>query len=520
MKNKKKKNAKINSFYVKKREDLKNSINTFSKKVPLYDLFLNENNKLKLIESIKTDSWYDSKIYNRNTIDDNKYTFIESDIEKPKHIYKCEKIILLPTIEQKKILLNMLEGYRLIYNSTLKFIKTREYKNKVNKTIKVLSEEEKEINNYKKEIRNNKKKMSEKEKICSDIVDDIIGNVFKKEIRDFKVKTLQKNDNNDIILDDKIIKTYFLKEEIHNVSKKFKTPVHTLNYAVQLACASYKSCLTNLKNGNIKNFNVRYLKSNKNSLIMDIEKTAFKSKGFFTSILGKEINNTLNKEYNVLHDCKLHYNRNKDRLTLLIPKEIEPEYSIKQNEYISIDLGVRTLMNCKTNKEYIKIGSNMQTKLKKYIKREEKYNLIKDFKKKDKLLKKIREKISNNVNDLQWKTINYLTTNYKNIIIGKWSTKSIISKKDSSLQKMTKKIIQRMSYYKLLERLKYKSIIHNNNLIIKEEWYTSKMCTSCGNLKEDLGGASEYNCSKCNLITDRDYNGCRNIFLSCITKIN
>jgi hypothetical protein len=139
----------------------------------------------------------------------------------------------------------MLEGYRLIYNSTLKFIKKREYKNKVNKTIKVLSEEEKEINNYKKEIRNNKKKMSEKEKICSDIVDDIIGNVFKKEIRDFKVKTLQKNDNNDIILDDKIIKTYFLKEEIHNVSKKFKTPVHTLNYAVQLACASYKSCLKN-----------------------------------------------------------------------------------------------------------------------------------------------------------------------------------------------------------------------------------------------------------------------------------
>ena len=58
----------------------------------------------------------------------------------------------------------MLEGYRLIYNSTLKFIKTREYKNKVNKTIKVLSEEKKEINNYKKEIRNNKKKNVRKRK--------------------------------------------------------------------------------------------------------------------------------------------------------------------------------------------------------------------------------------------------------------------------------------------------------------------------------------------------------------------
>ena len=50
--------------------------------------------------------------------------------------------------------------------------------------------------------------------------------------------------------------------------------------------------------------------------------------------------------------------------------------------------------------------------------------------------------------------------------------------------------------------------------------YTSKTCTSCGNKKEDLGGNKIYSCVKCNLTTDRDYNGCRNIFLSCISKIN
>ena len=177
-------------------------------------------------------------------------------------------------------------------------------------------------------------------------------------------------------------------------------------------------------------------------------------------------------------------------------------------------------MNCKTNNEYIEIGKNVQYKLKKYLEKEDKYKLIKNNKIKNKLLKKVRENIKNKVEDLHWKTINYLTSNYKNIIIGKWSTKSIISRTDSILQKMTKRIIQCISFYKLTQRLKFKSIINNNNLIIKEEWYTSKTCTVCGNKKEDLGGNKVYSCEKCNLTTKRDYNGSRNIFLSCIKSIN
>ena len=324
-----------------------------------------------------------------------------------------------------------------------------------------------------------------------------------------------------MILDDKKIKTYFIKDEIHKISKKFKTPVHTLNYAVKLACASYKSCLTNLKNGNIKHFNVRYIKSNKSSLIMDIEKTVFNKKSFITSVLGKEMKNNKNIEYIINNDCKLHYNRNKDIFTLLVPKEIENIIkNDNKDEYISIDLGLRTLMNCKTNKEYIQIGNNIQTTIKKHLEKQDKCSLIKNRKNKEKILKRLREKLKNKVDDLQWKTINSLTSNYKNIIIGKWSTKDIIRKEDSILQRMNKRIIQSISYYKLLERLKFKSIINKNNLIIKEEWYTSKTCTSCGNKKEDLGGNKIYSCLKCNLTTDRDYNGCRNIFLSCISNIN
>ena len=507
---------KSKDFYNKKYNELKNNIDLFSNKVPLHNLFLSNNN-------LVTDSWYNAKIYNSSIKDNNNYTFIDFDLERPAKILKCEKIILLPTDIQTKSLLNMLEGYRLIYNYTLKFIKKREYKNIHNKRIIPDNEiiENKEKLKYLKEIRDQKKNLSDNEKICVSLIDDIIGNVFKKDIRQTKISKLKEDDNNDMILDDKKLKTYFLKDEIHRVSKKFKTPVHTLNYAVQLACASYKSCLTNLKNGHIKNFNIRYIKSTKTSLIMDIDKCAINKKTFISSILGKEIKNTQNLDYIVNNDCKLHYNSNKKIFTLLIPKEISQK--VKNNimsEYISIDLGVRTLMNCKTNNEYIEIGKNVQYKLKKYLEKEDKYKLIKNNKIKNKLLKRLRENIKNKVEDLHWKSINYLTSNYKNIIIGKWSTKSIISRTDSILQKMTKRIIQCISFYKLTQRLKFKSIINNNNLIIKEEWYTSKTCTVCGNKKEDLGGNKVYSCEKCNLTTKRDYNGSRNIFLSCIKSIN
>ena len=506
-------------FYKKKYKDLENNIHLFSKKIPLYNLFLDN-------ECIKTNSWYNTKVYNTNFNDENNYAFIDStlkDNDKNEKLLKCDKIILLPSKKQQELLLNMLEGYRIIYNYTLKFIKRRIYnKSHQNNTIlnnKLRSKEEKDL--YLKEIKNQKKNICDNEKLCIDIIDGVINDIFKKEIRNNKINNLKEENNNDLILDSKILKTYFLKNEIHKVNKKFKTPIHTLNYAVQLACASYKSCLTNLKNGNIKYFNVRYIKKNKPSLIMDIEKCVINKKSFFTSILGKEIKNNQNIEYITNHDCKLHYNRNKNRFTLLIPKEVERIINNK-NKYISIDLGLRTLMNCKTNNQYIKIGTNIQKETKKYILKIDKYKKLKNLKnnKKEKILKRLKEKIKNKVEDLHWKTINNLTSNYKTIIIGKWSTKSIISKEDSNLMKMSKRIIQTISYYKLLERLKFKSLINNNNLIIKEEWYTSKACTRCANKKDDLGGNSIYSCLNCNLIIDRDYNGCRNIFLSTIKSIN
>ena len=96
--------------------------------------------------------------------------------------------------------------------------------------------------------------------------------------------------------------------------------------------------------------------------------------------------------------------------------------------------------------------------------------------------------------------IDYLTSSYKNIVIGKWSTKSIIRKDDSVLTSLTKRVAQNLSFYKFLQRLQYKCKIRENSLRIQDEWYTSKTCSMCGCKNENLGGSKIFNIANNNKI--------------------
>ena len=109
---------------------LQNSINNYSKLIPLYDIFNDKKN-------IDTSSFYDMIVYKSNIIDKNNYTYDIDNLEIPKKIYKCIKISLKPTEEQSKILLDMLEGYRLIYNLSISFIKKRYLSCGIYKFIKI-----------------------------------------------------------------------------------------------------------------------------------------------------------------------------------------------------------------------------------------------------------------------------------------------------------------------------------------------------------------------------------------------
>jgi len=465
--------------------------------------------------------------YKINNVDNNNYIFnTEKKISEKDKIFKCTKICLKPTLEQRKNLILMMEGYRQVYNLTIDFINRREYLRK--KNIKLNEKVERMVLKEKIKTKKYKIKKDETNFEVRTILNDIINSISKEDdIENRKKKRVENinkylNDNNyEMILDYKVLRTYFLKKEINNISNKYKTPIHSLNKAVALACASFKSALSNLKNGNIKTFKIRKIKSNKKSLLMDIEKTSFTKDGksFIISVLGKEVLNKNNKEYIINNDCKLHYNKDSKKFILLVPEEVEISQNIKNNNYISIDPGLRTFLNCMTNNSYIEIGNNIKNELEKLILKIDKINKIPNNKIKNRYLKIVRKKIKNKVNDMHWKIIDYLTNTYKMIIIGKWSTKSIISKELSIFNGLNKRILQNLSFYSFLEKLKYKCLCRNIDLKIVEEYYTSKMCTCCGNIKNDLKGNKNYNCKVCKISINRDYNGSRNIFLKSIKNI-
>jgi putative transposase len=128
-----------------------------------------------------------------------------------------------------------------------------------------------------------------------------------------------------------------------------------------------------------------------------------------------------------------------------------------------------------------------------------------------KITNKMYDKIKNKVTDMQWKTINYLTKNYKNILIGNMSTKSI--GESDAIAKITKRIGNMLRMFELKEKMKYKCKMTNTNYKEIEEAYTSKTCSCCGNKKDDLGGNKVYNCVNCGVTIGRDVNGAKNIFM-------
>jgi transposase len=88
------------------------------------------------------------------------------------------------------------------------------------------------------------------------------------------------------------------------------------------------------------------------------------------------------------------------------------------------------------------------------------------------------------------------------------------------LNKRHKSKLQTLGHCKFVDKLKLKAKQYDNCTITEvQEQYTSKTCSSCGNLKETLNGRI-YKCSSCKETLDRDDNASKNILLKYLTEKN
>lgn len=306
------------------------------------------------------------------------------------------------------------------------------------------------------------------------------------------------------------IRTNRMKEIKQKLMDESKINSHILDGAIKLACASYKSANSNYKNGHIKNYKIRPIKQSKKTKIMDIEKCYFSTEGFCKRSLGKMITNCNFNFDDVTNDCKLHYNKDKNRFTLLIPiKQVCKNND--NNEFIAIDPGMKTFLTGITSNKIYKIGTNIMKTLKIDLTNIDKLVIINNKLARKKIIKK-RIAIKNKITDLHWKSINYLLSEVKvkNISIGNWSTKDTSSKK-GNLQPIYKRIGNSLRYYDFLQKLKFKCDENKVNLRITDESYTSKVCSFCTHTAI-ISSDRKLNCN-CKLQLDRDINGSINILL-------
>jgi putative transposase len=429
--------------------------------------------------NIKTDSWFDIQKYTSLT-KHNQIKHLNTDV-KLQNFEKCIKIKMLLNNNQKLILESWFKAHTDMYNEGVKFIRY----------------------NF---------------DICKNDIsfDDLIKN-FKTNIKHnfYDYYYIRKQ-----LLDKK--KEIINNSQVKSINTNTKIYTHILDYAIHQLCSNIKSAKSNLLNGNIKRFRIKYWSHKRPSKTIDIEKQYIKNDQICPHILGyiKYYYNGKNIDLkNINRGVKINYNRITDEYFLLVPEKIETHIINDQKEnMISLDPGLRTFMTGVTETGMVKIGNNVNKiiceKIRELNKIKNNENITEKIKRKNEIM--INRKICNRIDDLQWKSINYLVKNYKTIYLGNMSAKNIVKNDTSILNNEQKVACLRTKYYSFNTRLEYKCKQKGVTLKVIDESYTSKICSNCCYNNNDLGGSKTYNCYLCNMNIDRDLNGARNIYFKSI----
>ena len=175
---------------------------------------------------------------------------------------------------------------------------------------------------------------------------------------------------------------------------------------------------------------------------------------------------------------------------------------------VGIDLGMRTLATLSNGLKITNLDTTHEEKMiKKYQKSlsRKKYNSNRYNKTLKKLGKWIQRK-NNRIKDAYHKLSNYLVKTYDLICMETLDIREIFETTDLSVK------LQNISWYKLVEMIKYKCEWYDKIFVQISQWYpSSKNCNVCGYYNKDLGDEKKWTCPHCKTQHDRDINAAKNI---------
>ena len=316
-------------------------------------------------------------------------------------------------------------------------------------------------------------------------------------------------------------------------------PYDTRVLAVKQAYNAYLSCIANLRNGNIKKFDLKFTHKKKPTKYFCIDKRALKiifpknpetkSIELFQKLLKNHASlrfrNKEKAEIPSLIQCDCLITNDRGAFYLILTRDVQRDLSTrvqKPSHMISLDPGVRTFQTAYSDDGTVyKFGEYTQKKIKNLYERIDKFKSLrassKGRKKRhiDHRLKKLGRKLRNIVKELHNKTARFLV-NYPVIILPEFGTSKM--QESETLESSTKRMMNSLSPYKFKVLLNYMATKYGSKVINTTEEFTTKSCGCCGKLN-DVKGNKIYKCKYCDYECDRDFNGARNIMIKNLTSI-
>lgn len=417
------------------------------------------------------------------------------------HKLKNLKIQIYPTQNQRQIINKWIKTSHYVYNKTVSAIRNGDSKNFMKLRDKLVTNETRKGDpNY--EILTNRIKELNKQLSITNEGDELLK--LESELE------LAKRDKKNIKLEKNILVCNW----------ELDTPKEVRAGAVNDVIKAFNTGFSNLKNGNIKHFRLSFKKtkySSKSCVLpksfitntdgeIRIAPTFFREEPLF--IMGKK-SKRKHKDIKIDNDCRIIYKRNK--YWLCIPQIVNSKGHPKYETYCGVDPGVRKFLTS-FERDGVTEYNTPQRTINKLNRKIDKLNSIRTRKKNK---NKIEERKENIINELHWKTINDILMRNDVVFFGDIKSHDIVKGNNKFLNRN----MNDLKFYKFKQRLMYKGDILGNKIFYVNEQFTTKTCSSCGNLNE-VGKKEIYRCEKvsCKRVLLRDISAAKNILMKGIMR--
>ncbi len=299
-------------------------------------------------------------------------------------------------------------------------------------------------------------------------------------------------------------------------SWQFETPKDIRAGALQDLQTATKAAFSNLKRGNILSFNLNFRSKKNRTASIVIPKSGvslIKDRvSLYPTYMKESIKTSKDKAVKTLkfdHDCRLQFKNR--QWFLCVPITVKTVDSNTDGTVCALDPGIRKFQTIYSEKEVVKLVVNKENKQKLLSKMDK----LQSLRKRKQISKshydrgrcRQQTRLSNAVDDLHWKTIDYLTKQYRHIFLPRFESQEIVKKNKS---KKTCRACMTLKHFQFRERLLNKvKLVRYCSVSLTTEEYTSKTCSWCGTIN-DVGSSEVYICKGCGLEIDRDVNGARN----------